>query len=146
MTWSSGKYFRLLLLKHCLQTCHHTWTSRKARALHCFSAVWNDLRRRSQCICVTDGGRLKFSMSPIVTDEIFLFMYLFTGYLTILSAPYNTQSRIEDERWKYDLERAWKEAAMPETEIGSMLVHLLWGTEEFMKKCSQDGRFQGWYF
>ena len=74
---------------------------------------------------MTDGGRLKFSMLHIVTDERFLFIYLFRGYLMTLSVSYTTQRRIRDKWRKKGLERACKESAVPETEIGSKLVHVL---------------------
>jgi hypothetical protein len=56
------------------------------------------------------------------------------GYLMKLSVSYTKQRRITDKWRNNELERVWKEAAMPETEISSMFVHVLWGTEEFHEK------------
>jgi hypothetical protein len=65
----------------------------------------------------------------------YLFIYLlFMGNLMKLSVSYTKQRWITDKWWKKELERVWKEAAMPETEISSMFVYVLWGTKEFHEK------------
>jgi hypothetical protein len=83
-------------------------------------------------------------MSPIVTDKIYIYLFVHELFNDAVSILYKTALN-NKLLVKNEFGRAWKEAAVPETEIGSMFVHLRWGNREFHKKCSQDSRFRGRY-
>jgi hypothetical protein len=64
-------------------------------------------------------------------EDFYLFVQgLFNDAVSIL---YYTASN-NRQVGKKELEKAWKESALPETEIGSKLVHVRWGTEELHEK------------
>jgi hypothetical protein len=64
-------------------------------------------------------------------DFYLLVQGLFNDAVSIL---YYTASNNRQVVKKKELERVWKESAVPETEIGSKLVNVLWGTEELHEK------------